>query len=45
MGKDIVYGCNKLATINCEATAQPVGWDANWKGDCKATVVWGYVAA
>jgi hypothetical protein len=30
-------------TINCEATEQPSGWDANWnQGGCP--VVWGYTS-
>ena len=34
--------CSGLKTIYCEAESQPSGWHSNWKGDCSATVVWGY---
>lgn len=34
--------CNKLLTINCEATSQPSEWDTNWNLGCSATVNWGY---
>ncbi|MEG2453942.1 MAG: leucine-rich repeat domain-containing protein, partial [Clostridia bacterium] len=45
IGNKVFFYCGNLTTINCEATAQPVGWDAGWKTECNATVVWGYVAA
>ena len=30
--------CTNLTTINLEATSVPSSWNANWKGNCTATV-------
>lgn len=34
--------CSSLTVINCVASSQPAGWDANWNKYCNAEVVFGY---
>ena len=39
---NIGWNCSNLTTINVEATSKPSGWNSSWKGNCPATVNWGY---
>ena len=41
MGECVFAYCDSLATIYCEATEKPDGWDADWNPDYRP-VVWGY---
>ena len=34
--------CSSLTVINCVASSQPAGWNANWNKYCNAEVVFGY---
>ena len=38
MGDYVFNQCTNLTTINIEATSIPSSWNANWKGNCTATV-------
>lgn len=40
-GSDVFEGCTDLADIWCASTSKPKGWEAEWLGDCTATVHWG----
>ena len=43
VGADIIKN-NLFTSVNCEASEQPSGWDAQWNGGCDAEVTWGYTA-
>lgn len=34
--------CRNLKNIYCQAESKPEGWEYDWKGNCSATVTWGY---
>ena len=35
---------NLFTSVNCEASEQPSGWNAEWNSGCDAEVTWGYTA-
>ena len=41
IGRGAFSDCVMLVDIYCEAKAQPEKWNADWLGDCEATVHWG----
>lgn len=44
IGEGTFSNCSSLKTIycKCEESNKPDGWSEAWKGNCTATVVWGY---
>ena len=44
IGEGTFSNCSSLKTIycKCEESNKPDGWSETWKGNCTATVVWGY---
>ena len=44
IGDSAFSNCSSLKTIycKCEESNKPDGWSDAWKGNCTATVVWGY---
>ncbi|HCS94195.1 MAG TPA: hypothetical protein DIV38_00465 [Clostridiales bacterium] len=44
IGESTFSNCSSLKTIycKCEESNKPDGWSEAWKGNCTATVVWGY---
>ena len=44
IGAYAFYGCTYLANINCEISAKPNGWNAQWNNNCQATINWAYTA-
>lgn len=44
IGEGTFSNCSSLKTIycKCEESNKPDGWSDAWKGNCTATVVWGY---
>lgn len=44
IGEGTFSNCSSLKIIycKCEESNKPDGWSDAWKGNCTATVVWGY---
>ena len=40
----VFNNCIGLKTIYCEAESEPYAWHDDWLENCKAEVVWGYIA-